>query len=173
MAVTLNSTGITYSDGTSESTKSIPLNSIIVFCQASAPTGYTQITTHNNKALRIVSGTGGGSGGSVAFSTAFSSQALSGTIGGFTLTTNEIPSHNHTDSGHTHTGGITGGYQGAGQSMSWSSQPSASGPNGTTNAGYASISYVGGGASHTHSFSGGNINLAVQYVDFIIAQKTT
>ena len=43
---------------------SIPSGSTIAFFQAAAPLGYTQITTHNNKMLRVVSGTGGGSGGS-------------------------------------------------------------------------------------------------------------
>lgn len=41
----------------------------MAFFQAAAPTGWTQITTHNDKALRVVSGSGGGSGGSQALST--------------------------------------------------------------------------------------------------------
>jgi hypothetical protein len=102
----------------------------LLFYQAAAPTGWTQVTTQNNKALRIVSGTGGGSGGSVAFTTAFASQtpsgsvstsisAISGTVstsisavsgsvgisGGsvsaHTLTTAQIPSHTHGYSGTT------------------------------------------------------------------------
>jgi hypothetical protein len=73
----------------------------LLFYQASAPTGWTQVTTHNNKALRVVSSTGGGSGGSVAFTTAFASQtpagsvSVSGSVGGYTLTSSDIPSHNH------------------------------------------------------------------------------
>jgi len=35
-----------------------------VFAQASAPAGWTQVTTDNDKMLRVVSGTGGGTGGS-------------------------------------------------------------------------------------------------------------
>lgn len=42
---------------------SFPSGTKMVFFQASAPTGWTQDTTHNNKALRVVSGSGGGSGG--------------------------------------------------------------------------------------------------------------
>ncbi len=41
----------------------------MVFFQAAAPTGWTQDVTHNDKALRVVSGAGGGSGGTNAFST--------------------------------------------------------------------------------------------------------
>lgn len=40
----------------------------LVFYQASAPTGWTKDTSQNDKALRVVSGTGGGSGGSRAMS---------------------------------------------------------------------------------------------------------
>jgi hypothetical protein len=75
-----------------------PSGTVMLFYQASAPTGFTQVTTQNNKALRVVSGTGGGTGGSVDFTTAFSdkSGSLSGaTVGGTTLTTAQMPSHNH------------------------------------------------------------------------------
>lgn len=50
----------------------IPSGTVCVFYQAAAPTGWTQVTTDTDKALRVVSGTGGGSGGSTAFSSAFS-----------------------------------------------------------------------------------------------------
>jgi hypothetical protein len=40
----------------------------MVFFQASSPTGWTLDTTHNDKALRVVSGTGGGSGGTTGIS---------------------------------------------------------------------------------------------------------
>ena len=66
-----------------------------VFYQASAPVGWTQVTTHNNKALRVVSGVGAGSGGSVAFTTAFASQTPAGTVGGTALTAAQLPAHNH------------------------------------------------------------------------------
>lgn len=41
----------------------IPVGTRVVFFQAAAPTGWTQVITHNNKMLRVVSGVGGGSGG--------------------------------------------------------------------------------------------------------------
>lgn len=81
----------------------VPQSSTMVFYQASAPTGWTKSTTHNNKALRVVDGTGGGSSGSSSFTTIFNdsgatgpvSATLSGTVGPHTLTTAEIPAHTH------------------------------------------------------------------------------
>ena len=63
MAAQLTATGVTFSDGTS-------LSSVFRFrskyckCiyQAAAPTGWTQVTAINYKALRLVNGTGGGFG---------------------------------------------------------------------------------------------------------------
>ena len=56
-----------------------PAGTAMLFVQTAAPTGWTKSVTHDNKALRIVSGVAG-SGGSVAFTTAFASQSVSGTI---------------------------------------------------------------------------------------------
>ena len=143
---------------------SFDAGTVMLFIQTAAPTGWTKSTTHDNKALRIVSGTAS-SGGSVAFTTAFASQTPTGTIGGSftigdtTLAITQIPSHTH---------GI-----GTGQTAT------ASGT-GRPNLGAATnvlSTATGGGGSHTHSISGsptftGNaINLAVQYVDAIIATK--
>lgn len=60
----------------------------MLFAQTAAPTGWTKSTTHNDKALRVVSGTAG-SGGSVAFSTAMAN------TGATTLSTSQMPSHTH------------------------------------------------------------------------------
>lgn len=132
---------------------SFPVGTVIPFAQAAAPTGWTQVTTYNNYALRIVSGTGGGTGGSVAFTTAFASQAVSATIGSYTLATADIPSHTH-----TLPYGSTGGGSGI---AATGGGVTYSGATGST----------GGGGSHTHSFTGTAINLAVQYVDLILASK--
>lgn len=72
------------------------------FIQSTAPTGWTKITTYNDCALRIVSGTVT-SGGTVNFSTAFSGS--SATVDGTSITTAQMPSHAHTvnDGGHNHT----------------------------------------------------------------------
>lgn len=120
-------------------------NTAMLFVQTSAPTGWTKSTTHDNKALRVVSGTAS-SGGSVAFTTAFSSGLSAGAT---TLSTAQIPSHSHT---------ITTGY-----ASGCSQSAAAFGGGGysfTTNA-------AGGGGSHTHTLP----SFDVQYVDTIVAIK--
>lgn len=115
---------------------------LMLFQQTAAPTGWTKQTTHNNKALRVVSGAAS-SGGSVAFTTAFAN----GSTGATTLSTSQIPSHTHTVNGS--------------DSIGTGSTQQRSG--GTAN---VTSSSTGGGGSHDHSLS-----LAVQYVDLIIASK--
>lgn len=130
-----------------------------LFVQTAAPTGWTKSTSHNNKALRIVSGTAS-SGGSVDFTTAFASQSVSGTVGGTTLSTSQIPSHNH---GITVKTGI--------DDNNFSFNGGVSSDAGGSYSGSFSTASTGGGGSHDHSFSGTAINLAVSYVDVIIATK--
>jgi hypothetical protein len=149
-----------------------PSGTVMLFAQTAAPTGWTKSTTHNDKALRVVSGSAS-SGGSVAFTTAFVSQAVAGTVGDTTLTTAQIPSHTHTatvtDPGHRHA--LNGGNLGAG------STGYGGAPGNNSNGEYAttgitvSNSSTGGGSSHTHTFTGTAINLAVSYVDVILATK--
>jgi hypothetical protein len=163
MSFTVSGTsGLTFPDATNQTTAataSVPAGAITNFANASAPTGWTQVTTYNNYAMRIVSGTGAGTGGSVGFTTAFASQAVSATIGGYTLTTTDIPSHNHSVTLATPSGGTP-----------ISATPAYStNTNGTTSVNTGSS---GGGGSHTHSFTGTAINLAVQYVDNILCQKS-
>lgn len=64
----------------------IPSGTTMLFVQAAAPAGWTKLITHNDKALRVVSGTGGGSGGSVGFTTAFASKSVAGGISSTTAT---------------------------------------------------------------------------------------
>ena len=84
-----------------ESTAVIPAGSVMLFYQTAAPTGWTKLTTQDNKALRVVSGAGGGTGGNTAFTTVFASGRVV-----------PLPQHNHVASSgnnsasHTHT--VTG-----------------------------------------------------------------
>jgi hypothetical protein len=128
----------------------------MLFVQTSAPTGWTKSTTHDNKALRIVSGAAS-SGGSVAFTTAFASQSVAGTVGSTTLTTSQIPSHSHVTQSETY--GVGGGGAVVISTI------------GNLGSRYGNTQNEGGGGSHTHTFTGTAINLAVQYVDSIIAIK--
>lgn len=61
------------------------------FQQTAAPTGWTKQTAHNDKALRLVSGTVG-SGGSSPFSTVFASR---------TISSSHMPGHTHSFSATT------------------------------------------------------------------------
>jgi hypothetical protein len=116
----------------------------ILFQQTSAPTGWTKQTTHNDKALRVVSGTAS-SGGSSAFSTVFGKTATDAT----TITTATMPSHTHSLSAYSV--GTTG-------------SPYVQGSGG---ADFSSVSTsVGSDGSHTHG-----MDIRVQYVDVIIATK--
>lgn len=131
---------------------------VLLFQQTASPTGWTKSTTHNDKALRVVSGAAS-SGGSVAFSSAFASQSVSGTVGSTTLTTTQMPSHSHSTSipyGHT-ANPVNDGR------LSTST-------NVQSNFNYGSSS-AGGDGSHNHGFTGTAINLAVNYVDVILASK--
>jgi hypothetical protein len=127
----------------------------VLFQQTTAPTNWTKSTTHNNKALRVVSGSAS-SGGSVAFTTAFSSQ----NVGDTTLTTAQIPVHDH--SILRDFGGYIGENTIATQFCSSVFQRVVA----DANAARWVSGNAGGGGSHNHS-----INLAVQYVDAIICTK--
>jgi len=148
----------------------VPAGTVMLFYQAAAPTGWTQVTTQNDKALRVVSGTGGGTGGSVAFTTAFASKAVTGTVGttgDTTLDATQIPSHTHAP------GGTGGGSFIIGSSSSGISGYSA-GANYTSTRGRSTTAATGSGGAHSHgggTFTGTAINLAVQYIDTIIATK--
>ena len=173
---------VTQADLNAVTTPAFPSGTRMLFQQTAAPTGWTKDTSHNDKALRVVSGTVG-SGGTVAFTTAFASQSVSGSISntvsgstaGHTLTVAEMPSHNHsiTSTARRDGGGNPGGYFPHGSSFGTNTSLSTVGLT-------LSINNTGGGGSHSHgagtlavssAFTGSSINMAVQYVDVIVAQK--
>jgi hypothetical protein len=155
---------------------SIPSGTKMLFAQTAAPTGWTKDTTHNNKALRVVSGTAG-SGGIYSFTDVFTTRnttdtAAGGTVAGHTLTSNEMPSHGHNffhGARPASSGGWGGSYFG-----SPISAPSAFGS--TVNRTLDNmVTATGGNLSHAHGFTGAahnhNLEMSVQYVDIIIATK--
>jgi hypothetical protein len=130
----------------------------MLFQQTAAPTGWTKDTTHDNKALRVVSGTAS-TGGSVAFTTAFASQAVSGSVGNTTLSAAQMPSHSHGYDRFTNVGYNSGKWTLGGPGVdAWDPVGNSTGGAGSSNA-------------HNHTFTGTAINLAVSYVDIIIATK--
>jgi hypothetical protein len=134
-----------------------PSGTLMLFQQTSAPIYWTKQVTHNDKALRVVSGTAS-SGGTNSFSTV--NGATAAFVNGHQLTVTEMPSHSHATTNINGASAINnaGGSQGF------------AGGAGTANA-------VGGGASFTINSTGGDgqhshtLNMAIQYVDLIIASK--
>jgi hypothetical protein len=122
-----------------------PSGTLMLFQQTAAPTGWTKDTTHNDKALRIVSGTVG-SGGATAFTSVFGSGK---TAGATTLSIAQTPAHTHNSKGRT-------------SNMS----DGSSNDKNIRYDGTEVTGSTGGGGSHNHT-----LNLDIQYVDLIIASK--
>lgn len=164
----LTSNGTTWFSGSNA--PEFPAGTRMTFNQTNAPTGWTKSTSVDNAAFRLVSGSVS-SGGTVDFTAAFTSQtpnitisSIAGSAGATTLSTPQIPNHSHTV-----TAPLSNNF---GNQSGWIY--------GNAEIGTASIETAGtgGGGSHTHpfAFSSGSatssaINLAVKYVDLIIAQK--
>ena len=171
--VTVDAKGRVTSASSGAAPSAFPSGTVMLFAQTAAPTGWTKSTAHDNKALRVVSGTAG-SGGSVAFTTAFASTAVSGsisstsaegTVGATTLTVAQMPAHRH---------GLFGGDGGSygGPNVQARGNRNINVTNAMNNEGGGqSHTHSFSGTSHTHTFTGTAINLAVQYVDVILATK--
>jgi hypothetical protein len=196
-AIAANTSAIAANTSAVANIELFPTGTAMLFQQTSAPTGWTKQTTHNDKALRVVSGTAS-SGGSSAFSTAFGTPSVSGSVGisgapavgnlavsmsgnisGTTLSTNTIPSHSHSYwAGHAENNNV----------YNFNINPAngrLGAVNRTENTGNKGNN---GSHSHSHNLSGtmtgapsagnlaGSLSSAtaainVQYVDLIIATK--
>jgi len=145
----------------------VPSGTLMLFQQTAAPSGWTKQTTHNDKALRVVSGTAS-SGGTLSFS----SQFVMYSTGNTSITQANLPSVNFTVSGTaagqtisvpwrqdtftTVVSGATPFWHGDGTSSATVAATSISG----------SAASGGSGSGHAHA-----IDLRLQYVDIIIASK--
>ena len=165
----------------------------MIFHQTASPTGWTKDTSHNDKALRITSGTVG-TGGSVAFETAFASQtpsgsvstSVSGTVGNTSLSIAQIPSHTHFIVNNRNVANRSDDDPTTSNYLDRGAQHNPEGDEKyllrfhSTVADRGLTSSTGSGSSHNHSwsgsasssFSGSAINLDVQFVDIIICQKS-
>ena len=111
-ANSVNITGGTI--GASVTWAAMPAGTRVMFAQASAPTGWTQVTddSANNRMLRVVNTSGAGTGGSAS-----------------PILMNVVPSHTHTyttgteSAGHTHSG--TTGTESAGHTHGFSATTSS------------------------------------------------
>ena len=140
-------------------TVSVPSGSVMVFFQSGAPTGWTKVTSQDNKALRVVSGTGGGTGGSNAFTTALnSSVTATGATASHALVEGELPSHTHgyTQKVYNHPG--IGNSGGGGARVDENDQG-------------ATTTATGSGNGHSHNAGTLAVNVNVQYIDVILCSK--
>ena len=170
MAV-LTSSGVTFGDNTTISSKYdvIPQsNTPLYFYQSSAPTGWSQVTSNNDRMMRVVSGTGAGTGGSNAMTNTFTNRNFSSnfnvpfstSVSSHTLTEAQLPSHSHpAESGNS--AGISG--------ITPQSNGVPSTADGSSNSGNAGNS---GGHSHPSSVSASanwsaNLDMRVQYINVI------
>ena len=179
----VGTTGTTYIGSGAELTgiDIIPAGSLMLFQQSSAPTGWTKGTAHDNKALRVVTGSAS-SGGSNTFAAAFNnnqtvsgttsstSVTITGSTAAHTLTISEMPAHTHTEGGIQEFG--TTSSTSTGTRNTGNSSPGNQFETQSTGGGGSHSHDVGtlAGRAHTHTFSD-TFNLDVQYVDLIICSK--
>jgi len=153
---------------------------LMLFQQTTAPTGWTKQTTHDNKALRVVTGTAS-SGGSNTFSGVFntavavsgtsnnSTVTISGSTAGHALTQAQLPSYTLTPSQRAKTedkGPLNrGSSSGGGASYEYLDIPS-----GGSDQAHSHGAGTLAGDNHSHTYTS-DLELNVQYVDLIIAAK--
>jgi len=158
------------SDNISTGNYHFPTGTVSLFFLSSAPSEWSQVTTQNNKAFRVVSGTGAGTGGTNSFTGCFgSSRPLSANftctinasdVGNTSIDTNTMAEHSHpiNNGGGTTVGGDT------------PSTPATNVRQGNGGSG----NYGNSGAHghpHTASATGSfdtTIDFGVQYVDIIL-----
>ena len=176
VVTTGNVTGaVIYGDGSNlTGVQPFPSGTKMIFQQTSAPTGWTKITTDNNKALRLVNGTVS-SGGNQSFTSAFASRTPAGNIG---ASGNSTASFSGSVSGNTGNSGASTSNVSTGgnvnnHTLSNNQMPSHSHSfnmrhmdfyesvqdvqktfSGANNAGNKGTNNSGGSGSHSHGFSG-------------------
>lgn len=147
-----------------------PTGTVSLFFLSSAPSEWSQVTSQNNKAFRVVSGSGGGTGGNSSFTGCFANRNLganfncainASSVGGHSMSTNTMAQHSH---------GVNNG----------NNIQSAEGVTPQTNGitvrqGNGNTGNYGNGGSHNHPYSTSasgsfntSLNFAVQYVDIIL-----
>ena len=139
-----------------------PAGTKMLFIQTTAPVGWTKDTTHNNKALRIVSGTAG-TGGSAIFTDVFTARTL--TQANLPNVSLAVSGTTTTDGDHSHT--VT----------SVSDTTISSSGNGAQ--AFTTTRTTSTNGAHSHLVTGSTaalgsgtaMNFAVAYVDAIIATK--
>jgi hypothetical protein len=190
----LTADGIRFSTGNALNSRRqiFALDTAWTFYQNTTPTGWTKVSDHNNKALRVVSGAGGGSGGTNSFTSTFSPKTIGGTInfsvggGDYSLTSPQIAAHTHDNGGEIGLSGNPAAFNPDGAQTGWNGGNIARPPSGnnawTRNSpGSGQINPVNplgvgvGGAAHSHSAGtasvaapNNTVTLDVRYIDIIV-----
>jgi hypothetical protein len=127
----------------------------ILCFQASAPTGWTQDTSQNDKVLRVVSGSGGGSAGSWTIS----GLDVIGNTDGTALTVAQMPAHNH-----LYRSAVSAG----------TDYPELT-KGGTTASSSGAVAAEGDGFAHAHGLAAAGVSSdgswRPAYIDVIVATK--
>jgi len=173
MAVSMIDGGIILPDG-SVIGQGLGSNTTMTFVQPTSPIGWTKLTTHNNKTLRIVNGSVG-SGGSRSFTTTFVDSVSFNSDSGYAYIELDSNSGGIAGGNHFHTAaGPSVDFYLSGITLSSGSQSYVS-----STSSIASSS-TGGSASHFHTGASGDwhghslsatTNLNVKYIDIILATK--
>ena len=145
----------------------MPAGTRVPFAQAAAPTGWTQDTSSNadDRMLRVVNTTGGGVAGSdspIVNSTTMVAHTHS-------FTGSAMATHNHTDSGHSHTintyNSLTQG--GPNATNAWFNVNAA----GSTSSAQANIQPASAGTPAGTNSSTTGVSWTPRYIDMIICSK--
>ncbi len=129
--------------------EAFPANTLMLFQQTAAPTFWTKETTHNNKALRLQTGTVT-TGGADSFTVVFGSGTHRATDG-YTLQIADMPAHTHTLTIYD---------------VLTSSRLSGSSDQLRETSASRTTSSTGGGGSHAHNIDA----IDLQFVDIILAK---
>jgi hypothetical protein len=182
----LTSAGINFATGDDLNSRRqiFQLGAAWTFYQNTTPVGWTKTTAHNNKALRVVSGTGGGSAGTNAFTTTMSSFNVGGpltssdSLSGHPVSVDEIAIHAHGNGGMIGLAAVPALFNPDGAFTGWNGgdvQRAGGWTRNSPNGGGDTISPSGvRGAAHSHGFSGSGtvpnqpLSIAVQYIDIIV-----
>lgn len=168
----------------------VPSGTRMLFQQSTPPTGWTKVTSYNNWALRVTSGTvttGGGRDFTDTFKVGY---PTGGQVMGHEIKVDEMPIHSHGvgDPGHSHGVNDPGhkhrvrAARESGNTESGGGDDEAQDQNFDTNSATTGISInnattginianTGGSREHAHNFQGAGIDLDVKYVDVIVAEK--
>lgn len=126
---------------------------VMLFAQSAAPTGWTKLTTNNDAALRVVSGTAG-TGGVTGFSAVFSASGVASNS--IALTLAQMPNHSHTLNPNFNVNFSRAGFDPSGLAFL------------TSEAGGSGFSILNSGSSDTHYHT---TTMNLKYVDVILASK--